>query len=237
VPDDLAYLLTGDPDEKITWRRRTTSDGKSIFGSRRTIAHLEATNQAARKKYATDMVIFQGAYNSTVPQSAGSHDKDAAVDCYIPNVDWWEMQRFLRELGWAAWYRHTGSFASTLHIHMISLGYSTPVGSLIPGQVSDYYNRRDGLAGHALDDTWHPPDIDSTIFDYPAWKREQEANMPLNDADKKWLRDTIREEARAAVDDVLEVDLNAHEPSTDEKFRGVTLRRALKLIAKKVGAV
>lgn len=61
--------------------------------------------------------------------------------------------------------------------------------------------------------------------------------MPLNNEDLDKIRAIVREEAAAAVDDVLEVDLNAHEPKGDPKFAGITLRRAVKLIAKKIGAV
>ena len=48
----------------------------------------------------------------------------------------------------------------------------------VPGQISDYYAHRSGLKGHAADTSWHPDDIDSTIFDFPAWQREQEDDMP-----------------------------------------------------------
>lgn len=198
---DLAYLLEGDPDEKIVWRAATTTGGKPVYGSRRTIAHLEFTNEESRIQFGTGLVIFQGAYNTTVSASAGSHDRDAAIDCYIPGVDWWESQRFLRELGWAAWYRHTGSFADNQHIHMISLGYSTPVGYLIPGQVSDYYAHRDGLASHAIDDSWHPADIDSTIFNYPAWKAALEDDMPYTE---KQLADIVSKAVAEQLEPIKE---------------------------------
>lgn len=198
---DLAYLLEGDPDEKITWQGHATTGGRPVYGSRRTIAHLEHTEQLARQKFGSSYVVFQGAYNSTVPASAGSHDRDAAIDGYIPGVDWWEMQRFLRELGWAAWYRHTGSFADDLHIHMISLGYTAPVGDLIPSQVRDYYAHRDGLASHAADDSWHPADIDSTIFDYPAWKAALEDDMPYTE---KQLADIVSKAVAEQLEPIKE---------------------------------
>lgn len=59
-------------------------------------------------------------------------------------------------------------------------------------------------------------------------KAAEEDDMPLNDADKKWIRKTIREEAEKAVDAVLEVDMNALEPKGSPRFRGVSLRGAIK---------
>lgn len=176
--DDLGYLLTGDPDDVITWHGRETVGGNPVYGSRRSIAHLEATNQAARAKHATDLVVIQGAYNTGVSASAGTHDGDAVYDVYVPGLDWWAQQRFLREHGWAAWYRYPPTFAS--HIHMVSLGYRNRVGIYVPGQVADYYAHRSGLSGHVADTSWHPTDIDSTIFDYSAWKAGQD-DMPYTE--------------------------------------------------------
>jgi hypothetical protein len=66
---------------------------------------------------------------------------------------------------------------------MVSLGYPGHVGVYVPGQVADYYAHRSGLKGHAPDPTWHPVDIDSTVFDYNAW----EANREMSPDDKAQL--------------------------------------------------
>jgi endonuclease/exonuclease/phosphatase (EEP) superfamily protein YafD len=41
-------------------------------------------------------------------------------------------------------------------------------------QLSDYYNHRDALAGHAADHTWFPSDIRKTVFDLPAYIRRRQ---------------------------------------------------------------
>lgn len=200
---DLTYLLEGDPDEQITWQGHATMYGGTVRGSRRSIAHLEATDQAARERFGVGIVVIQSAYNTGVSASAGTHDFDAVYDVHIPGVDWWTQQRFLRELGWAAWYRYPPTFGH--HIHMISLGYRTRVGIYVPGQVDDYRRHAMGLAGQhdsGSDDTWHPSDIDSTIFDYPAWKAAQEDDMPYTE---QQLTEIVREAVREEIGDELRV--------------------------------
>ena len=61
-----------------------------------------------------------------------------------------------------------------------------------------------------------------------------EEDMPLNDADKKWIRDTIRAELEAHDD--LSEQVNVH-PGKDDPFKGKSLRAVVKAIAKRVGAV
>jgi hypothetical protein len=56
------------------------------------------------------------------------------------------------------------------HIHAILIG-DREMSSGANAQVVDYLNFRDGLAGHAADNTWHPnPPVK---FDYPAYVKEQ----------------------------------------------------------------
>jgi hypothetical protein len=200
---DLDYLLHGDADEVITWRGHSTMYGGVVKGSRRSIAHLEATNQACRARFGCDLVVIQSAYNTGVEASAGTHDKDKVYDVYIPGVDWWKAQHFFREQGWAAWVRQPPSFG--WHIHMVSLGGSTPVGIYVPGQVADYYAHRNGLAGHAEDDTWHPADISETIFDYDAWKRAQD--MAYTDWPKADRDALVSDVAAEVVKELLAADL------------------------------
>lgn len=152
-----------DPNDKVLYRSRGMY-GQACYMGRRTAAHLDATREKLAR-LGRDVTVIQSAYNTTVAASAGTHDKDACLDVYIPGMDWWAQQKFLRENGWAAFYRYPPLFSS--HIHMISLGYgSAPVGIYVPGQVSDYYNHRNGLAGHASDPSWHPDSIAATIYRY-----------------------------------------------------------------------
>lgn len=148
-----------------------TFGGKTFECTRRTIAHLSWTDKQLRAK-GKALRVIQGSYNRGVAASAGTHDYDAVFDVGVMGLEWPAAQKVLRELGWAAWWRQPPTFSH--HIHMISLGYPGQVGVFVPGQVADYYAHRSGLSGHVADSSWHPADIDSTIFDYPAWVAEQE---------------------------------------------------------------
>lgn len=147
--------------------------GKTFRCTKRTAAHLAWTiQQLADQHPGAELHIIQPSYNDGVRASAGTHDKDAVFDVWIEGLlNWWSAQRFLRACGWAAWYRYPPAFSH--HIHMVSLGYPGEVGHLVPGQVADYYEHRSGLKGHADDPSWHPADIDATVFDYHAWKEAQ----------------------------------------------------------------
>lgn len=184
------------PDRKVRWFKDDVY-GDPVIGSLRTIAHLDSTSLKAVRRFGVELEVLQGAYNTDVEQSAGTHDKDAAIDCFIPNVAWKVAQKFLRACGWAAWWRYPPSFGN--HIHMISLGYTLPVGIYVPGQVADYKAKppRNGLAGHAVDPTWHPDDIDATEFDFREWEKE----MTMLDKDDK---DYIHKQIEASEKDVRE---------------------------------
>jgi hypothetical protein len=166
-----------DPNEKIRYADNGVF-GQAIYMGRRTAAHLDWTKaRLAAKHPGARLVIIQGAYNTGIDASAGTHDFDACLDVQIIGLDWWANQRFLRECGWAAWYRYPPTFPN--HVHMISLGYGdAPVGIYIPGQVVDYHEHKTGLVGHAYDPTWHPVDINATVFSYPDYIRSQEDDMP-----------------------------------------------------------
>lgn len=197
-----------------------TIAGRIFRCSRRTAAHLLWTiDELARLHPKARLVIIQAPFNVGVAASAGTHDKDAVLDVEIVGLDWWNAQAFLRKCGWAAWVRYPPTFS--WHIHMVSLGYPGEVGIYVPGQVRDYYAHALGLAGqHASgsDPSWFPPDIDATVFDYDAY---QEANMPLNDADKAAIRDIVKTEVAAAF--------------AKEQANGRTLRETVMAIANKVG--
>lgn len=245
---DLAYLLEGDLDEEITWRGHTTMYGGLVKGSRRSIAHLEATDQECFRRFGVHLGIIQSAYNRGVEASAGTHDEDAVYDLYIPGVAYRTAERFMREMGWACWYRFPPAFG--YHLHAISLGYRTQVGIYVPGQVDDYYRHALGLKGQhdsGDDPTWHPDDIDSTIFDFALWAREMEDEMGYSewtDKDKKLLRDDMG----AVVQDVVEGELKVVLKSVRQQVAAVrarlredhpdveAIRADVEAIAVKVGA-
>lgn len=135
--------------------------------------------------------VIQSAYHDGYAPSAGTHDKDRVLDVAIINRRtgrryWLRGRRWLRRFGWAAWWRHTGSWLrpSTWHIHMVLLGGDCPIGYLVPAQISDYLNHRTGLVGHLLEPGWYPDDIDATVFDFEAWLQAQEEAQDMQLTDK-----------------------------------------------------
>lgn len=209
------------PDRKVMWSKRDIWGGR-VYGSLRSIAHLDQTSKRSVKRFGQEIEVIQGAYNDDVDASAGTHDYDAVFDIFIPNVDWWLMQRWLRWQGWAAWYRYPPTFGR--HIHMISLGYQTRVGEFVPGQVYDYYHKRNGLAGHAYDGTARPDDIDATIFHFAEWEREMREHMELTEDNKQWFRETIQgivsREVTAAVKETVDALLSEEINPEEETVRG-----------------
>lgn len=169
------------PNRKMRWRHKTMY-GRPVYGSFRTLCHLDRVDRLARKRFGQGVVVIQSAYNSTVAASAGTHDYDACLDVYIPGVSWWRQQLFFRANGWGAWYRHPPQFGN--HIHMLSLPeregesisddyrvHGFKVGKYVDGghslygrevtssQLYDYYVRAFGLSGKHVpgtDKSWHP---------------------------------------------------------------------------------
>lgn len=161
----------GDPDPaEVT---TTTLNGVTFRAGRRTAAHLVWTDERLRAK-SKWLRVIQPCYHVGIGASAGTHDGDGCLDVEVIGMSWEDGQAELRRLGWAAWFRPYTPGLWSAHIHMVSLGCPGPVGVFVPGQVEDYYAHRSGLKGHAPDPTWHPADIDSTVFDYPAWLEDQD---------------------------------------------------------------
>lgn len=188
-----------DPRRMVKWDRKDSS-GREVKGSLRTIAHLDRTNERAKKRFGTNIVVIQPPFNTTVRASAGTHDFDCCIDVYIPGVDWWTQQRFFRSNGWGGWFRYPPKFG--YHLHIFSLperegvsisddfkvhgfkvgkyvdgGYSTYGYELTTSQVLDYYNHAFGLSGMHVagsDKSWFPKNIEATIFPfkrYAAWQK------------------------------------------------------------------
>lgn len=160
------------------------------------MAHLFETDAWLRAHVACCLYVVQSAFNTGVPASAGTHDYDKVFDVYVIRLKsgrkvWVKGQRWLRRLGWADWWRHTGSWwnPSSWHHHMVCLSWlidKCRVGIYVPGQVSDYCAEppRNGLSGHPTDRTWHPENIRATIFDYDEWYRKQVEDMGYADWSK-----------------------------------------------------
>lgn len=109
------------------------------------------------------LTIEQGSYNAgRVSASAGTHDGGGAVDLAPADAD--NKVKVLRQVGFAAWHRHTLPGVWSEHIHCIAIG-DREASWGARKQVSDYYAHLDGLAGHRHDSAWRPTHIVS--FHYP----------------------------------------------------------------------
>lgn len=224
-----------------TWNGRTFTAGE------RTWAHLFATQEWLDKNHPGWYIyVLQGAYNTTVEASAGSHDKDGALDFLIIHRtsgarSWVRGQRWVRSQGWADWWRHTGSWhsPSSWHHHGISLGVieaGCPTGFLIPDQVGDYLATppRNGLADNARDFSWHPKNISATVFNYDRWLRQKEDEMgyaqwPKADKDAFW-----EDFAKRGAPAVWNEGVNTVDAGGDAAFRGMTFRSWAKDVWKTV---
>ena len=158
--------------------------------SKRTAAHLDHTKSELKKR-GKSLKIIQGCFNTGVDASAGTHDGDAVLDVEIFGMDWYQAQKFLRSLGWAAWVR-TPAQGFSYHIHMVSLPdykykFVAKVGQYVPGQVTSYYNHTSGLIGEAPDITWHPDVIRSTIFDYDKYMASLKLTTKISNTTKRIL--------------------------------------------------
>jgi hypothetical protein len=133
----------------------TTHDGKTVD---------EITHQAlieCERRLGYPLTIVQGCYQALdgkgndVSASAGTHDGGGVVD--LAPFDWRRKVRVLREVGFAAWHRTPDQGPWGEHIHAVLIG-NEKLAPSAARQVSDFLATppRDGLAGHAIDDTFHP---------------------------------------------------------------------------------
>lgn len=159
--------------------------GLTFRGGPRLFAHLDRTIAKLKERHPDARLrIFQGAYNTGVAASAGTHDFDNVIDLQIVGLTWAEAQAFMRWTGWACWHR-TPAQGFSHHLHAISLPPGIPdnptlaqiqaafkaagerVGEFVPGQVDDYYAHAYGLKGQhraGSDPSPFPPNINATVF-------------------------------------------------------------------------
>lgn len=186
---------------RVQWSQKT-GGGKPVTGSLRTIAHLDHLNDLAVKRWGRGIVVIQPPYNAGVKASAGTHDYDACSDLHIPDVGWRDQETWLRANGYGCWWRRPPAFGHHIHgftlppregrdvnddwkIHgfkvgrFVDGGWSTLGRKAYSSQIGDYYARRTGLAGHALDSgSTFPENIEATVFDLDAWVRRQRGDTP-----------------------------------------------------------
>lgn len=181
---------------KVMWSR-TTTNGKAVTGSLRSIAHLDHLNTLSIKKFGKPIDVFQSAFNTGVALSKGTHDYDACYDVRILGVPWLTQQAFFRANGAGAYARVAGW--PTAHIHYFTLppvfasgtvaerygkaglkvgylvdgGWTTQGRVIASSQIVDYYQHRDATSDHAIDSSWFPSDIDASVFDFNAYAKRQ----------------------------------------------------------------
>jgi hypothetical protein len=100
----------------------------------------------------------------SAPASAGTHGKDGtdpisggayccAVDISVKHdLKQAQIETMLKALwhhGFAAWWRHTGSFSTNEHVHAVYSGL--PMKLSLRNQIHDFLAARSGLVGHADD--------------------------------------------------------------------------------------
>ena len=220
--------FTGDPCRVVDG----TFNGRWLKAGERVWAALFAF-QAWLDKHHPGLYVYviQSAYHEGYAPSAGTHDRDRVLDVAVINRRtgrrvWLRARRWFRRSGWACWWRHTGSWwkPSSYHLHQVLLGGSCPVGYLVPGQIDDYYHHKTGLVGHLLEPGWYPKDIDATVFDFDAWLREMEDDMP---APKDWDAKDWAAVREHLADAVLDAPLNAKSDG-EAAFKDETVRSGLK---------
>lgn len=116
----------------------------------RTRDMLEATREICW----APLAITQGAYNSSVAASGGTHDGGGVIDIRATTLT--AAQRVeavasLRKIGFAAWLRTPAQSDWPYHIHCVAVG-CPDLSLAAKAQVVDYKNGRNGLASHGPDD-------------------------------------------------------------------------------------
>jgi hypothetical protein len=137
-------MATTEAFDKVTYRGRLMD--------RKTQAFLKAMED----KLGYPLTVVQGCYNAgAVSASAGTHDGGGVVD--LVSWDAKRKVRAARELGAFAWFRPDlpGVWGEHIHLGVRAHGRLSPAAK---AQQADFDGAppRNGLAGKAVDRTWHP---------------------------------------------------------------------------------
>jgi hypothetical protein len=115
--------------------------------------------QWAEKKAGFQFNIAQGSYSDGVAASAGTHSGGGAVDFSVRLLTLPakrnKVLNALKDAGFAAWYRVKSQGFDSNHIHAIAIG-CPDLAPLAKDQVKDFDEHRNGLKGHAPDNSYHP---------------------------------------------------------------------------------
>jgi hypothetical protein len=153
VPGRTSLTQLGSGRFDVT-RPVTAGSRTSSYGGKQVNVRTADMLRAADATLSWSITLTQGSYNSSNPDSAGTHDGGGVVDISVSSLTTtqrWQTVKALRTVGFAAWLR-TPDDGFAYHIHANAI--SDPDMSR-PGrdQVNDYYFGRNGLANNAADNT------------------------------------------------------------------------------------
>lgn len=142
-------------------RNRFVVTNKIILGGTTTVngkrVSIRTRNMllAAQRLLGRTLRVVQGGYcrPNCAALSAGTHDWGGAVDISVSGMSsttYWKTVKALRQVGFAAWYRPRARWEP--HIHAVAIG-DTDVAHIARDQIADYWAGRNGLSGHAADNT------------------------------------------------------------------------------------
>lgn len=136
------------------------------YGSKRVNTRTKLMLATADAAVPWTIVVSQGSYckfeKHCASASGGTHDGGGALDIKVSNLSStkrWRTVQALRAAGFAAWLRTPSQCGGCwpYHIHAIAIGDTDMWQSngkyTNRDQVADYYVGRNGLAGHARDNT------------------------------------------------------------------------------------
>ena len=136
------------------------------YGTKRVNTRTRLMLAAADASVPWQIVVSQGSYckfqRYCAEASGGTHDGGGALDIRVnglTSTQRWRTVRALRAAGFAAWLRTPGQCGGCwpYHIHAIAIGdtdlWQRNGKYTNRDQVADYFVGRNGLAGHARDNT------------------------------------------------------------------------------------
>ena len=162
-PSSLAKLGTG----RFTIAHKVSTGSRNDrYGTKRVNTRTRLMLAAADGKVPWTITVSQGSYcalstTTCADASAGTHDGGGAIDVSVSSLSTaarWETVKALRSLGFAAWLRTTDQCTCwSAHIHALAIGdtdmWQRDGKYTNRDQVADYYVGKNGLSGHAPDNT------------------------------------------------------------------------------------
>jgi hypothetical protein len=137
------------------------------YGTKRVNTRTKLMLAAADRAVSWNITVTQGSYcvlekSGCAKASAGTHDGGGSIDIKASSLSTtqrWQTVRALRSVGFAAWLRLPSQCGGCwpTHIHAVAIGdtdmWQQNGKYTNRDQVGDYYVGKNGLAGHAADNT------------------------------------------------------------------------------------